>query len=94
LSGHKESGHIKVGSGSKVNNPVTSLLYLSELSTGTRTMLELAIGLLIIALVAGALGFTGIARGAASIAKFIFVAFLVVAGLIFVLGLLGIIALF
>ncbi|ANW05512.1 DUF1328 domain-containing protein [Bradyrhizobium icense] len=57
-------------------------------------MLELAIGLLIIALIAGALGFTGVARGAANIAKFIFVAFIVIAGLIVILGLFGIIAVF
>jgi uncharacterized membrane protein YtjA (UPF0391 family) len=57
-------------------------------------MLELAIGLLIVALVAGALGFTGVAKGAANIAKFVFVAFLVIAGVIFVLGLLGVIAVF
>ena len=57
-------------------------------------MLELAIGLLIVALIAGALGFTGVAKGAASIAKIIFVAFLVIAGLIFLLGLLGVIAIF
>ncbi|WP_418219770.1 DUF1328 domain-containing protein [Bradyrhizobium icense] len=34
--------------------------------------------MLIIALVVGALGFTGIAKGPASIAKFIFVAFLAI----------------
>jgi uncharacterized membrane protein YtjA (UPF0391 family) len=53
-------------------------------------MLELAIGLLITALIAGALGFRGVARGAGNIAKLIFVAIIVVADLIFVLGLLGI----
>ncbi|MFA7095878.1 MAG: DUF1328 domain-containing protein, partial [Gammaproteobacteria bacterium] len=35
-------------------------------------MLELAITALLISIVAGALGFTGIARGAASMAKLIF----------------------
>lgn len=57
-------------------------------------MLELAITLVVIALIAGALGFTGIARGAANIAKFIFIAFLIVAGVILLLGVLGLIAVF
>ena len=42
-------------------------------------MLELAITCFVIALIAGALGFTGVARGFAKIAKFLFVLFLVLA---------------
>jgi len=53
-------------------------------------MLELAFGALVVALVAWALGFTGIARGAATVAKVIFVLFLVIAGLLFALALLGV----
>lgn len=53
-------------------------------------MIELAIGAVIIALVAGALGFTGVARGAATIAKVIFGVFLVGAVMLFLLILLGI----
>ena len=53
-------------------------------------MIELAIGAVIIALVAGALGFTGIARGAATIAKVVFGVFLVGALVLFLLIILGI----
>ena len=53
-------------------------------------MIELAIGALIIALVAGALGFTGVARGAATIAKVVFGLFLVGALVLFLLIVLGI----
>ncbi len=53
-------------------------------------MLKWAIIFLIVSLVAGALGFTGVARGAASIAKLLFVIFLVIALLFFVLVFLGI----
>lgn len=52
-------------------------------------MLEIALAALVISLIAGALGFTGISRGAAKVAKFFFVLFLVVAlifGVLFVLG--------
>jgi uncharacterized membrane protein YtjA (UPF0391 family) len=56
-------------------------------------MLELAVILLVVALIAGALGFTGVARGAASIAKFIFIAALVVGLGILLLGFLGVAAL-
>lgn len=41
-------------------------------------MLEWAIGFLIVALVAALFGFTGIAKGAASIAKVLFYIFIVV----------------
>lgn len=53
-------------------------------------MLGFAIGALIVALIAGALGWTGVARGAALIAKVIFGIFLVLAVLFFVLLFLGI----
>ena len=50
-----------------------------------RNVLELAIGALVISLIAGALGFTGIARTAATVAKVVFVIFLVVALLLLLL---------
>jgi len=53
-------------------------------------MLEIAFGALIVALVAWALGFAGIASGAAAVAKFVFVLFLVIAGILFALALLGV----
>jgi uncharacterized membrane protein YtjA (UPF0391 family) len=53
-------------------------------------MLEWAIIFLVIALVAGALGFTGVARGAATIAKVIFFIFLAIFVLMLVLAFLGI----
>lgn len=53
-------------------------------------MLRWAFIFLIIALVAGALGFGGIASGAATIAKILFAAFLVIAAIFFVLALIGI----
>ena len=46
-------------------------------------MIELAVGLLVIALIAGALGFTNIAKGAAGVAKVIF--FVVIAGAVILL---------
>lgn len=53
-------------------------------------MLKWAIIFLVISLVAGALGFTGIARGAATIAKVIFFIFLAMFVLVLVLAILGI----
>ncbi|HEX2256018.1 MAG TPA: DUF1328 domain-containing protein [Afifellaceae bacterium] len=53
-------------------------------------MLRWAFIFLIIALVAGALGFGGIASGAATIAKILFAAFLVIALIFLVLALIGI----
>jgi uncharacterized membrane protein YtjA (UPF0391 family) len=55
-----------------------------------RSMLEWAIIFLVIALVAGALGFTGIARGAATIAKVIFFIFLAIFVVMLILAILGI----
>jgi uncharacterized membrane protein YtjA (UPF0391 family) len=48
-----------------------------------------AIIALIIAIVAGALGFTGVSRGAATISKVLFAIFLVIAVVIFILALTG-----
>ena len=49
-------------------------------------MLRWAVIFLVVALVAALLGFGGVAGAAAGIAKFLFVAFLVVAVLMFLLG--------
>jgi uncharacterized membrane protein YtjA (UPF0391 family) len=54
------------------------------------TMLGFAIGALIISLIAGALGFTGVAHAAASVDKIVFGVFLVIAVILFVLLALGI----
>ncbi len=48
-----------------------------------------AIIALIVAVVAGALGFTGVARGAATISKWLFAIFLIIAIVIFILVLVG-----
>ena len=53
-------------------------------------MLELAIGALVIALIAGALGFTGIARTAGAVAKILFGIFLVIGLVLLLLVWLGI----
>jgi len=53
-------------------------------------MLQWAIIALVISLIAGALGFTGVARGAAQIAKILFAVFLVIAIGLFLLLLLGV----
>lgn len=50
-------------------------------------MLKWAFIFLVISLIAGALGFTGVARGAASIAKFLFFLFLIIFVLILVFAL-------
>lgn len=55
-------------------------------------MLELAIGLVVVALVAGSLGFTGVARGAANLAKIAFFVFLGIAAVVLHLGFLGVAA--
>ena len=52
-------------------------------------MLKWALIFLVISLVAGALGFTGVARGAGSIAKILFGIFLVIFLVFLVLALLG-----
>ncbi len=49
-------------------------------------MIKWAIIFAVIGLIAGALGFGGIAGGAIGIAKFLFVAALVIAGVLFLLG--------
>jgi uncharacterized membrane protein YtjA (UPF0391 family) len=53
-------------------------------------LLGWAIMALVISLIAGALGFTGIARGAGTIAKILFGIFLVIAVILFILLLTGI----
>ena len=53
-------------------------------------LLELAIGAFVISLVAAGLGFSGIARGAASIAKIAFGIFLVLAVILLILFALGV----
>lgn len=53
-------------------------------------LLSLAIGALVISLIAGALGFTGIASGAATISRVFFVLFLIVALALFLMLALGI----
>ena len=53
-------------------------------------MLEFALGALVISLVAGVLGFTGIARGAAVVAKIVFWIFIVGAVILFILFLTGV----
>jgi len=54
------------------------------------SLLSWAITALIISLIAGALGFTGVAAGAAVVAKFIFGLFLFIAIALFMLVMLGI----
>ena len=53
-------------------------------------MLELAVGALLIALIAGAMGFTGIARAAGTVAKITFVLFLILAVALFLMVWAGI----
>jgi uncharacterized membrane protein YtjA (UPF0391 family) len=50
-------------------------------------MLKWALIFLVISLIAGALGFTGVAQGAATIAKFLFALFLILFVIFIVLGL-------
>lgn len=52
-------------------------------------LLGWAIAALVVAIVAGLLGFGGVARGAGSIAKFLFVLFLIVAAVLFIMQFLG-----
>jgi len=54
------------------------------------SLLSWAVTALIISLIAGALGFTGVAAGAAVVAKFIFGLFLFIAVALFVLVMLGV----
>jgi len=53
-------------------------------------MLSLAFVSLIVAVIAGALGFTGVARGAAMVPRVVFALFLMLAVLFFVLVVAGI----
>ena len=53
-------------------------------------MLEFALVCVVIAIIAGALGFTGVARGAATIAKVVFGIFLVIAVVLLLLAFTGI----
>jgi uncharacterized membrane protein YtjA (UPF0391 family) len=54
-----------------------------------QTMLSWALGFFILALIAAVFGFTGIAAGAAAVGKFLFVAFLIVAAISLIAGLVG-----
>jgi uncharacterized membrane protein YtjA (UPF0391 family) len=53
-------------------------------------ILTWAIIALVVAVIAGALGFTGVSRGAATIAKVLFGIFLVIALILFILLLTGV----
>jgi uncharacterized membrane protein YtjA (UPF0391 family) len=53
-------------------------------------LLTWAIIALVIALIAGALGFTGVARGAATVSKTLFGIFIVIAIVLFLLVVLGV----
>jgi uncharacterized membrane protein YtjA (UPF0391 family) len=70
--------------------PATSLitmdLSVQSLFREETAMLKWALIFAVIALVAGLLGFTGIAAGAAAIAKFLFVVFLILCVVFLVLG--------
>ena len=57
-------------------------------------LLQWAIIAFVISLIAGALGFTGVARGAGTVAKWLFGAFLLIALILLVLFVLGIGAIF
>ena len=53
------------------------------------TLLWWAIIALVIALIAGAMGFTGVARGAATISRVLFAIFLIIAVVLFIMIVLG-----
>lgn len=53
-------------------------------------LLQWALIAFVISIIAGALGFSGVARGAASAARIFFGLFLVIALILFVLALLGV----
>lgn len=53
------------------------------------TLLEWALVAFVIAVIAAVLGYGGIARGASSIARVFFMAFLVVAGILLLMQLIG-----
>jgi uncharacterized membrane protein YtjA (UPF0391 family) len=57
-------------------------------------MLEAAIFFLVVALIAGLLGFTNVAAGAATIAKSLFFIFIALFLLLLLLGFLGVAAIF
>lgn len=63
---------------------------LKQPKAGIMGLLEAAIAALIVALIAGALGFTEVAAGATVIAKWLFAIFLVIAILLFIALVLGI----
>jgi uncharacterized membrane protein YtjA (UPF0391 family) len=53
---------------------------------GESIMLKWALFFAIVAIIAGLLGFTGVAAGAATIAKFLFVLFLILCAVFLILG--------
>jgi uncharacterized membrane protein YtjA (UPF0391 family) len=57
-------------------------------------MLQLLIGLIVVAVIAGALGFTGIAAGAATAAKIVFALMLVGIAIVLILAVTGLAILF
>jgi uncharacterized membrane protein YtjA (UPF0391 family) len=65
---------------------ITMSMSVQSLSLEESVMLKWALIFAVIALVAGLFGFTGIAAGAAAIAKFLFVVFLILCVVFLVLG--------
>jgi uncharacterized membrane protein YtjA (UPF0391 family) len=71
-------------------NSVCIIYWKAIKKEGVMDLLGWAIIALIIAVVAGALGFTGVARGAATISRVLFGLFLVIAVVLFIMLALGI----
>jgi uncharacterized membrane protein YtjA (UPF0391 family) len=69
---------------------MTVIVILVQKWRRTMSLLGWAIVALVVSLIAGGLGFSGVAQGAATIAKILFGIFLVIAILLFVFVVLGI----
>lgn len=71
------------------SNRGTGIVIENE-SEAEMDLLGWAVIALVVSLIAGGLGFTGVARGAANIAKILFGIFLVIAVILFILVIVGI----
>jgi len=83
LEPYRSAVHLVVAASDNGVNPIPSGL-------GGVAVLELLIGAILVAIIAGALGFTGLARGAATLAKMIFGIFAVIALILIIAVVAGI----
>jgi uncharacterized membrane protein YtjA (UPF0391 family) len=86
-SRNRAEAKMRLRSGSRVAQPMLRFQVLHTHSSAEAVMLKWALIFAVVSIIAGVLGFTGVAAGAASIAQVLFFVFLLLCALFLVLGL-------